>query len=354
MNWKVLKKYIRGRCSEQELRELGEWLQENPANEDFFKSFIEHWDQDEHFEFEADAQAAWQQFKKRNNLPSISQSTGSISTKKKDSIAIDHFRDVRSRDYQYWFTISAAAVILIFTLYFTSQNWLNTSEQTEHTEIAAQEITTDRGQRTNLRLSDGSQVTLNAESRLEIPENYGDPSRTIYLEGEAFFEVEHNEQHPFVVITPRGYVKDLGTQFNIMAYDSSKIEVAVKEGLASLGKLKEGNMQKELVELTPGKLGVIKEVGGLTVSDITDIEEFTGWSEGKLVFRETSFQKVIQRLERWFNIECIVEDAELQKRTLTATYSDMPLDEVLQVLSVSVRASYERDKRTVTFRDNQE
>ncbi|WP_073059107.1 FecR family protein [Fodinibius roseus] len=354
MNWKILKKYIQGRCSEQELRQLGAWLQEDPANEDFFKSFIEDWDPEEHAEFEADAQAAWQQFKKRNKLSSSSQPIGSASTKKKSSASANHFKEVGSRGYPYWFSIAAAAVILITTLYFISQDWLQANEQTKPTEIAAQKITTDRGQRTNLRLSDGSLVTLNAESSLEIPENYGDPTRTIYLEGEAFFEVEHDEQHPFIVITPRGYVKDLGTQFNITAYDSSRIEVAVKEGLASLGTVKKGIIQKELVELTPNKLGILKRVGGLTVSDITDMEEFTGWAEGKLVFRETPFPEVVQRLERWFNIECITEDPQLKERTLTATYSNMPLDEVLEVLSVSVRASYEREKRTVTFRDNQE
>lgn len=353
MSWKILKKYIQGRCSEQELRELGKWLQEDPANEDFFKTFIEYWDREEHAEFEADAQAAWQQFKKRNKLPSSSPPTGGVPPLKRSSSSINYSQEVRSRGHRYWFSIAAAAVILFTTLYFTSQQWLRANEQNEHTEIAAQEITTDRGQRTNLRLSDGSLVTLNAESRLEIPENYGESSRTLYLEGEAFFEVEHDKQHPFVVITPRGYVKDLGTQFNIMAYDSSRIEVAVKEGLASLGKLKEGNLQKELVELTPGKLGVLKKIGGLTVSDITNMAKFTGWTEGKLVFRETPFPEVVRRLERWFNIECIVEDADLKERTLTATYSDMPLEEVLEVLSISVRASYEREKRTVTFRDNQ-
>lgn len=357
MDWEILQKYKEGSCSEYELRQLGEWLKADPANEDFFKTFIESWDQEEYSNFEADARAAWQQFKKRNDLPSSSPSRprpiDTDTAVKKKSASVNRGRNARVRGYQYWSFVAAAAVILISTLYFTSQHWLQAREQVEHIEIAVQEITTDKGQRTNLRLSDGSLVTLNAESQLKIPGNYGDPSRTVYLEGEAFFEVEHDEEHPFVVITPQGYVKDLGTQFNIMAYDSSKIEVAVKEGLASLGTVKEGNLQKELVELTPDKLGILKKVGGLTVSDVTDMQEFTGWAEGKLVFRETSFPEVIRRLERWFNIECIIEDSQLTERTLTATYKDMPLDEVLRVLSVSVHASYERQNRTVIFRDNQ-
>lgn len=353
MNWKILQKYIEGACSERELRKLGEWLQKDPANEDFFETFIEHWDEEEHHNFEADAQEAWKLFKKRNNLPShLPQSTRITSDAERDPIYIGDSQNIRKRGSRYWYSIAAAAVILLTSLFFTAQYWMNTGNQTDNAdEIATQEITTSKGQRTNLRLSDGSLVTLNAESRLEIPENFGNPSRTIYLEGEGFFEVEHDEDHPFVVMTPQGYVKDLGTQFNVKAYDSSEVEVALKEGLASLGNIKEGKLQKELVELSPGKLGILKKVGGLTVSDITDMEQFTGWAEGKLVFRETPFSEVIKRLERWFDIECVIKDSQLADRTLTATYNDMPLDEVLEVLSISIRASYDRHKRTVTFRD---
>jgi len=352
MDWGILKKYIQGRCSERELRQLGTWLQEDPANEDFFKTFIEYWDREEHAEFEADAQAAWQCFKKNYSFPSRPEPADTDPAGNQEPAPLSHDQQVGVRGSSYWSYFAAVAVILVITLFFSTQNWMEFRTPGGKAELSAQKITTDKGQRTNLRLSDGSLVTLNAESRLEIPENYGEPSRTIYLEGEAFFEVEHDEDHPFVVITPRGYVKDLGTQFNVTAYDSSKIEVAVKEGLASLGKVQKGNLQEALAELIPGKLGVLRETGGITVTDITHMEEFTGWAEGKLVFRETPFPEVVQRLERWFNIEGMIEDPQLKERTLTATYSDMPVDEVLQVLSASLRVSYERDKRTIIFRDN--
>lgn len=356
MNWEMLHKYIQGSCSEHELRQLGEWLKEDPANEDFFKTFIEQWDEQEVNDLEVDARTAWQQFKIRNNLQSTFSTHARLrpidnnDALKRYPVSENHSKNTRHRGYHYWLLVAAAAVILIAALLVSAQHWMGTVNPSYNAEVASQEITTAKGQRTNLRLSDGSRVTLNAESRLKIPENYGMPQRTIYLEGEAFFEVEHDEQHPFVVITPQGFVKDLGTQFNVMAYDSSRVEVAVKEGLASLGTVKGDTMQKELVELSADKLGILKRVGGLTVSDIADMQLFTGWAEGKLVFNETPFQEVVERLERWFNIECIIEDAALKDRTLTATYSDMPLDEVLKVVAISLRVSHEREERTVTFR----
>lgn len=351
MNWKILRRYLEGSCSEQELRQLGEWLQENPANEDFFKTYIEQWDPEESGNFEADVQVAWQHFKKRYNFPSRSESIEILSTAKKRAIYTNSSK-THKRGYLYWFSFAAAAMVLIVSLVWAGQPWVEVEEQAGNTEIATQEITTSKGQRTNLKLSDGSLVTLNAESKLKIPENYGEPDRTLYLKGEAFFEVQHDETHPFIVITPRGYVKDLGTQFNITAYDSNQVEVALKEGLASLGEVEEGILKEELVELSPNKLGILKQGGRFTISDINDIQTFTGWAEGKLVFKQTPFPEVVERLERWFDIECVVEDPQLTERTLTATYSDMPLDEVLKVLSISVRATFEREKRQVTFQDN--
>ncbi|MCW9706067.1 FecR family protein [Fodinibius salsisoli] len=349
MNWEILRKYKDGSCSEQELRQLGEWLEENPANEDFFQTFIESDSQSGNTDFYPNAQAAWKQFKKTYGMPApLEMAKSRALDSNREAYATADFKRGRG----YWYSFSAAAVILIAALSLVGQQFMISNEQTRKEEVAVQEITTLKGQRTNLRLSDGTHVTLNAESKLEIPENYGEPSRTIYLDGEAFFDVPHDEEHPFLVITPRGYVKDLGTQFNVMTYDSSKIEVAVKEGLVSMGKMEKGTPQKELVELTPNKLGILENVGGLTVSDIKDINVFTGWVNGKLIFKRTPFSEVVKRLERWFDIECSIEGSQLAKRTLTASYEKMSLEEVLEVLSISLRVSYDRQGKKIIFQDN--
>ena len=145
----------------------------------------------------------------------------------------------------------------------------------------------------------------------------------------------------------------MGTQFNITAYDSVSIEVAVKEGLVSIGKMADGSMQKEIVEITPNKLGILSEVGGLIVSDIEDMDQYVGWTQGKLVFRRTPFLEVLNRLELWFNIECEVDGvlSGLRKRTLTATYDNMPMSELLQVIAISMKVSFERNGRTIVFAD---
>lgn len=346
MNWEILRKYKQGTCSEEELRQLGEWLNEDPANEDFFKTFIESDEQEqEAADFYPDAREAWQKFRKTYGIPA-SPETAAPHTKKLDG----NIYMAKRRDRRYWYSVAVAAVILFVALVYAVPQWKAMDESASKEKIAAQEITTAKGQRTHLRLSDGTQVVLNAESRLRIPESYGQGSRTLYLEGEAFFDVRHDEEQPFVVISPQGYVKDLGTQFNVMTYDSTQYEVAVKEGLVAMGTVKAGTPQKKLVELTPNKLGILKTVGGLTVSDIENISLFTGWANGRLIFKQTPFSEVARRLERWFGITCTIKNPELYQRTLTATYDQMPLNEVLQVLSASLRLSYERTGKEVIFR----
>ncbi|MDR8389910.1 FecR domain-containing protein [Aliifodinibius sp. S!AR15-10] len=353
MNWKILYKYVKGDCDEEELRKVGVWLKKDPANEDFFISFIEEWSEEENIEFDTDARAAWDQFQKNNLKPDNLQDTDYSSRFTGQAIdkpySIKYIK--RGRSPAFWSYSAAAVMLLILALIFVIEQFKVQSMPVTEKESSYQEISTVRGQRTNLILSDGTKVILNSSSSLRIPKNYGTGVRKLYLVGEAFFEVKHDEEAPFIVVSYDTYTKDLGTQFNVTAYDSTSIEVAVKEGLVSMGRVKEGELQKDIVELTPNKLGVLKDVGGLTVSDIDHMDQYVGWTEGELAFRSAPFPVVLKRLERWFDIDCKVKGdaSSFAKRTLTATYDNMPMSEVLDVLSISMDVSYTRQGRTITF-----
>src|SRR5690625_5825796 len=94
-----------------------------------------------------------------------------------------------------------------------------------------------------------------------------------------------------------------------------------------------GVPQKEIVEITPNKVGILKAVGGLTVADIENMDKYVGWMEGRLVFQETPFPEVAKRLERWYDIEFEIESVseDVMERTLTATLDNMPMRDGLQV-----------------------
>lgn len=349
MNWKILYKYIEGTCSRQELKQLGEWLQQNPANEDFFKTFIEHTNHREPAEFEADAQKAWKQFQnKHRNFSRPDQDTARFVLREIDKNPDPVLNKMEGGTHWYWY--AAAIVAITVGLFYFTHKTANKSNNTS--EVADRVIRTANGQRTNLILSDGTHITLNADSKLRIPKNYGHPKRMIYLNGEAFFQVTHDAEHPFTVVTAHAYVHDLGTKFNVMTYDTSKTVVAVAEGLVSMGRIKKGIPQKQLANISRNKLGVLKNKGSLIVSEIQNINDYMGWTEGKLVFHNTPFREVVQRLERWYDIKCRIEDPELYKRTLTATYDNMSMNEVLKVLSLSIHVSYHRQNGTILFQND--
>jgi ferric-dicitrate binding protein FerR (iron transport regulator) len=214
-------------------------------------------------------------------------------------------------------------------------------------------VVTKKGERTQFHLKDGTQVKLNAASKLRIPDNYGKAGRKVYLQGEAFFKVVHNEKKPFKVISGGIVAKDVGTAFDVANYDSSNIKIAVKEGAVSVGKVMKHNGKPLQVmgELRKNDLGVFDSAGKFSVSAISGESPYWGWTEGKLIFRDAPFPEVVKRLERWFNIDGKIKGAALRKRTLTAAYDDLSLKSVLNVLSYSLHISCARQGDTIVFKE---
>jgi len=348
MNWNLLYKYVNGTCTRNELRQISEWLKENPANEDFFTSFIENVYKED-IDFEVDAQAAWEEFKRRNENASHShRETKEISTGLKPlENTQDIFTANKKRSIKWAY--AAVAVILITASFFVFV--INSKKSVKkNSQIAFQNITTSKGQRTTINLSDGTKVILNADSKLKIPKNYDQTDRRIYLQGEAFFKVKHDAQHPFMVIVNHNFIKDLGTQFNVTAYDTSKMVVVVRAGLISLGQMEQNNQSNTLARISPNKRGVLDNSGNLTISKVHDINRYIGWTKGELIFHQTPFQEVVKRLGRWYNIDCKIGDPDLKNRTLTATYNNLSESEALKVLSMTMNINYIRHNRAIIFR----
>src|SRR5690625_4822429 len=217
-----------------------------------------------------------------------------------------------------------------------------------------QEINTVKGQRSNLKLSDGSVVFLNSSTTLKIPQDYGQETRTLYLEGEAFFEVEHDSDRSFRVHTRDDiYMEVIGTRFNVQSYENggqhSNVNVTVAEGRVRLGS--ENENQPNLVEVSAGQKGAIGYAGVISVVDIPAIEmdAYLGWVEGRMVFNDQPLEEIIKVLERWYDIDVTVTDPELLQRRMSATFQGDPLTEVLQVISQALQIDITLKRRLVHF-----
>lgn len=165
------------------------------------------------------------------------------------------------------------------------------------------------GKTSEVILPDGTKVILNAGSRLAYPDLFAGNSREVYLNGEAYFEVKHDSQHPFVVLVNDLRIKDLGTRFNVSAYSSdSRIETVLTEGKLSIKRNNSGlfNFPTEIV---PGQLASFnKQSGQISVKKV-DVDDYVLWTQGLMRFETVELSRIIKKIERYYNIRFEYTDA---------------------------------------------
>ena len=175
--------------------------------------------------------------------------------------------------------------------------------------VTYEEFTTPSGQRAMVKLHDGTTVWLNARSTLRYPNHFAREERKVELDGEAFFDVEHNEHKPFVVSTEKLDIKVLGTKFNVFAYKGrEEFNTALLEG--SVKVYERMNEEKalfmnpnECVELKDNKL--VKRPMGNT--------DFLLWKEGIYAFDDVPFEDIIKKFELYYDIVITVNNSRLMK-----------------------------------------
>ena len=190
------------------------------------------------------------------------------------------------------------------------------------------------GSRVAFNLPDGTTGFLNSGSTLTYTIPFAS-DRSVELKGEAWFDVTHDEQHPFEIGAGTSAVRVLGTSFNLSAYpDENYVEVVLAEGSVEFRVTEAATA----VKLEPSDRLAFTG-GGITIEK-TDPAKFRGWTEGKLIFRGDNMSEVARRLERWYNIEVEIADKELEDYVFRGTFEDDNLKDVLQLLSMTSRISY--------------
>lgn len=158
------------------------------------------------------------------------------------------------------------------------------------------------GKTSELQLPDGTTVFLNAGSRLVYPENFNGKTREVFLVGEAFFDVKHVQNHPFIVQVNDLRIKVLGTRFNISAYPSDNvIETVLAEGKVRIEQNNAGLFDKA-TELIPDQLASFDRTTLETNVKTVDTNNYTLWTSGILQFESTDLNRIIKRLERFYNV----------------------------------------------------
>lgn len=234
-------------------------------------------------------------------------------------------------------TFSKVAAILMLPLLLagglTIGFLLNTSTKISE-QSASLEIHAPKGSRVSFNLPDGTKGWLNSGSCLTyaIPFNN---NRNVLLNGEAWFDVTHDQNHPFEISVGTSKVKVLGTSFNVSAYQEDLyIEVVLQQGKVEFYQ----ESQSEKVTMAPSQKLVCSN--GKVEVTTTDPSKYQAWTEGKLVFRGDNMAEVARRIERWYNVKVILADRNQDNYTFRATFEDDSLVEVLRLLGKTSPIDY--------------
>jgi ferric-dicitrate binding protein FerR (iron transport regulator) len=158
------------------------------------------------------------------------------------------------------------------------------------------------GNQSQITLADNTVVWLNAGSRLIYPGSFKGKTREVLLFGEAFFEVSENKEQPFVVKTTDLQIKVLGTKFNVSAYAEDKIiQTVLAEGSVSVRKNDANFYDRDLI-LKPNQLASFNKTSAETKIYDVDAAYYTLWTKGLLSFNEVDFNRILKKVERFYNV----------------------------------------------------
>lgn len=166
-------------------------------------------------------------------------------------------------------------------------------------EVAVNQIIIPYGKRSEITLADGTHIWLNSGSQLSYPSRFKTNSRDVYLTGEAFFDVTADANKPFYVMTRDFKIKVLGTKFNVSSYSEDRtIQTVLLKGKVSAGKNK---LFAETIDLYPGERLVYDKAGNNLAKEKVDVQLYTSWINGYLIFDNEPTTEVFKKLERYYN-----------------------------------------------------
>lgn len=217
--------------------------------------------------------------------------------------------------------------------------------------VAIREIRTDKGQRAEFRLDDGSRVVLGADSRLRWGTTLGSGPRDVYLEGQALFDVAHDVVRPFRVHAGAAVAEDIGTAFVVRAYaDDPRVVVAVTQGVVALEH--ERHQRSSRTVLRAGDVGTLAADAPPTVRRDVDVQPYLAFSTGRLVFDHTPVPEALRELQRWYDVQVILTDSTLARETVSASFTDEGLSDIVAMLAASLDARVVWHGRTARLSPN--
>lgn len=185
----------------------------------------------------------------------------------------------------------------------------------------------------HLILSDGTRVWINSQSQLDYPVAFG-KTREIYLQGEAYFEVAHDEKRPFVVRTNGAAIKVLGTEFNVNTHNTKGVQTVLVQGRVEIDS--KGNQP---IVLKPGELAEVN--AGQVKIKAVNIRKYTAWRYGEFYFEEISLEEIMKELADWYDVQVVFTDPAMKRRTFGGVLKrSATIQEILQKIECTTSVHF--------------
>tara|TARA_R110002073_G_scaffold40547_5_gene114965 strand:- start:71764 stop:72825 length:1062 start_codon:yes stop_codon:yes gene_type:complete len=195
------------------------------------------------------------------------------------------------------------------------------------------------GKRSKIKLSDGTIAWLNSGSKLIYPVVFNGDRREVYIQGEAIFDVTHNKNKPFIVISDDQEIEVLGTVFGVTNYkDDTYINTVLESGSVQISYHSSVSSSKntDKLKITPGTLANYDKSAKSIVSKKVNVENYFAWRDGVLIFNQDKLQFIMKKLARHYNVDIDINDEVLANETFSG-YLDLneDLNQVVQTIKES-------------------
>lgn len=241
--------------------------------------------------------------------------------------------------------LQIAASVILFLAIGLSSFYFGKSTAFDGEDQAMVELLCPAGMTQKVILSDGSVVTLNNKTKLTYPHQFNRESRTVYLDGEGYFDIAKDSKRPFIIETKYNTVRVLGTKFNFKSYD---------DDLFSIVSLDEGKVEFKLndeqnntsVSIAQGEQIIYNHENQKLLKTSISGDHHKSWMKGELSFKEASLYSICLSLEKRFNCNIIIKDDAIRQRHYSASFTQG--ESLLQILKL---LSYKRDWVYTTVND---
>ncbi len=262
------------------------------------------------------------------------------SSKEKES-----FLKVKSKSF--WYRSAAAIFIIgLSAMFYLSRSGISESQQVK--VISEKSKVMEKPARRFINLPDGSSVILNENSQIEIAENFNsDTKREVYLMGEAYFDINHDSERPFIVHTGKLKTTVLGTAFNIKSSAGAKtVTVTVTRG-----KVKVGDENQTFNVITPNEQVVFNEEHNNVVKTPVKAESYIKWTNEDIYFDDVSIKDVAKQLQERFGVSIVFSNEQIKTCKFSATFlKSQSLPQILNIIAEFNQIKYQfRDNKVVVL-----